>query len=207
MSGLLHDDKGNVSPGAYGAKELHVGGFPYANTAAKFWTCLLDEVAENYPPGTGVVIAGACSGQLSAALLDPENLLQRDMRALESDKAQQVLNDAIGVLELLGPPPGIRLRLVGPEGQAILREMVMEDIDAELMPFLMSWLLEWAQVPDSQWNNKVVRGLFKGEDRHRSYGYQIAFELRNKLLGEELYEREILLRCDRTRVQLPVTGS
>lgn len=207
MAGLLHDNKGDASSGAYGAKALHVGGFPFLNTAAKFWTCLLDEVVEKYPPDTRVVIAGACSGQLGASLLDPEQLLQRDMRDLESDKAQQVLNDAIGVLELLGPPPGIRLSLVAADGEKILHEMVIEDIDAELMPFLLSWLLEWARVPDTQWNNKSVRGLFTGEDRNRMYSYKIMFELRNTLLGEELYDREVSLRCERTRVRLPVSGS
>ncbi len=206
MSGLLHDNKGDASSGAYGAKKLYVGGVVFANTAAKFWTCLLDEVLDKYPADTRVVISGACSGPLSAALLDPEQLLQRDMRELESDKAQQVLNDALGVLELLGPPPGMRLRLTGPEGQDVLREMVLEDIDAELMPFLLTWLLEWARVPDAHWNNKVVQGMFVGEDRIRSYGYKIAFQLHNQLLGEELYERSIEVRCDRTPVTSAVTG-
>lgn len=207
MGGLLRDNKGGAGPDDYGAKTLHVGGFPYTNTAAKFWTYLLDEVADKYPQRTQVILSAACSGKLAAALLDPEQLLQRDMRSLETDKTQQVLDDAIAVLELLGPPPGMRVRLTAGEEQAVVHDVTLEDIDAELMPFLLAWLLEWARVPDSQWNEKIIRGKFTGEDRGRSCGYSIVFELRNRLLGEELYEREIVVRCERSRMQVPVTGS
>lgn len=206
MGGLLQDNKSGSGSGVYGAKILHVGGFPYENTAAKFWTCLLDEVADKYPQRTQVILSAACSGRLAPLLLDPEQLLQRDMRNLETETTQQVLDDAIAVLELLGPPPGVRLRLTAGEEQAVVHEITLEDIDAELIPFLLAWLLEWARVPDTQWNHKTIRGAFAGEDRARSYGYAVAFELRNTLLGEELYEREVVIRCERIRAQVPVTG-
>lgn len=198
MAGLLHSSNGGAESGAYGAKTLHVNGFPYENTAAKFWSCLLDEVANDYPAGTQVAIAATCGGPLVADLLVPEMMLQRDMRKLESEDAQGVIDDAMGVLELIGPPSGVRLRLVGSGESATLHEIDLPDIDAELMPFLLAWLLEWARVPDGLWNRKRVRGTFEAEDRQRHLVYKVAFELVTRLLSEELYQREIVLQFERS---------
>lgn len=198
MAGLLHGSNGGAESGAYGAKTLHVNGFPYENTAAKFWSCLLDEVANDYPAGTQVAIAATCGGPLVADLLVPEMMLQRDMRKLESEDAQGVIDDAMGVLELIGPPSGVRLRLVGSGESATLHEIDLPDIDAELMPFLLAWLLEWARVPDGLWNRKRVRGTFEAEDRQRHLVYKVAFELVTRLLSEELYQREIVLQFERS---------
>lgn len=203
MAGLFHNGKDGAASGAYGAKILHVDGFPYDNTAAKFWTCLLDEVADNYPAGTQVAMAATCSGKLVADLLVPEMILQRDMRKLETEDTQEVIDDAMGVLELIGPPPGVRLRLTAPGESAALREIDLEDIDAELMPFLLAWLLEWAQVPDGLWNRKAIRGKILAEDRQRHLVYSITFDLATRLLSEELYQREVVIQFERSKAHAP----
>ena len=200
MAGLLNNNNEGAAAGAYGAKMLHVNGFPYENTAAKFWSCLLDEVANDYPAGTQVAMAATCGGNLVADLLVPEMILQRDMRKLETEDAQVVIDDAMGVLDLIGPPAGVRLRLVGGGEAATLHEIDLPDIDAELMPFLLAWLLEWARVPDGLWNRKRVRGKFEAEDRQRHLVYKVAFELVTRLLSEELYQREIVIQFERSAV-------
>ncbi len=203
MAGLLHSSNGGAAAGEYGAKTLHVNGFPYENTAAKFWSCLLDEVANDYPAGTQVAIAATCGGHLVADLLVPEMILQRDMRKLETEDAQEVIDDAMGVLELIGPPSGVRLRLVEGGEEAPLHEIDLPDIDAELMPFLLAWLLEWARIPDGLWNRKTVRGKFEAEDRQRHLVYKVSFELTTRLLSEELYQREVVLQFQRGSVHAP----
>ena len=65
--------------------------------------------------------------------------------------------------------------------------------DAELLPFLLVWLLEWANVPDAFWNREKVRGDFSAEDRDRRLQYLVAFELRSRHLSEGLYERTLTL--------------
>lgn len=201
MAGLLRN---SGSSGDHGAKQFFVEGFPYENTAAKFWTCLFDEVAETYPPHTRIILSATCGGKLTADLLDPEKMLQRDIQQLETEDAQGALDDAMGVLELIGPPPGIRLRLVSEKEAEPLHDIALDDVDAELMPFLLAWMLEWARVPDVMWNRKSIRGQFDGEDRARHFGYSIVFELQTAFLSEDLYRRDIAIRFDRTRVQTPV---
>jgi hypothetical protein len=203
MSGLLHNGKDGMGTGAYGARMLHVSGFPFENTAAKFWSCLLDEVTEEYPAGTRISLMATCGGKLAADLLVPEMILQRDMRQLESEEAQGVIDDAMGVLELIGPPSGVRLRLMAPGDSAVVRDIVIEDIDAEIMPFLLAWILEWAKVPDGMWNRKTIRGTFMAEDRARRYVYTVSFELETRLLSEDLYQREVVIQFQRGRAPAP----
>jgi len=204
MAGLINSGKDGAASGAYGAKALHINGFPYENTAAKFWSCLLDEVADGYPAGILVSLAATCGGKLVADLLVPEMILQRDMRKLETEDAQGAIDDAMGVLELIGPPTGVRLRLMMADDPVTVREIDLKDIDAEIMPFLLSWLLEWARVPDSLWNRKAIPGKFQAEDRQRQYVYNIGFELRTRLLSEELYQREVIIRFERSKAHEPV---
>lgn len=202
MARLLHNDQNGAASGAYGAKTLHINGFPYENTAAKFWSCLLDEIADDYPNGMKVSLAATCGGQLVADLLIPEMILQRDMRKIETEDAQMVIDDAMEMLELIGPPSGVRLRLIPANASAAVREINLDDIDAEIMPFLFSWLLEWAKIPDSLWNRKTTSGKFQAEDRLRRFVYTVGFELRTQLLSEELYQREVVIQFERNKESL-----
>jgi hypothetical protein len=201
MGGLLNNDK--AASGAYGAKVLHINGFPYENTAAKFWSCLLDEVAGEFPMGMKVSLEATCGGKLIADMLVPEMILQRDMKKLETEDTQTAIDDVLGVLELIGPPAGVRLRLMPIDSPDAVREVELKDIDAEIMPFLFSWLLEWARVPDSLWNRTKTRGKFQAEDRGRHFVYTVGFELRTRFLSEELYHREVIIQFERSTAHAP----
>lgn len=203
MGGILNG-KGVGKSGEHGAKALHVRGFPYANTAAKFWTSLIDEVAVTYPPGVAIELAATAGGQLTPALLDPERLLQRDMDRLAENPNPETLQDAIDVLALIGPSGSITLRMILPGLEARPQEIELDYLDADLLPFLLAWLLEWAGVPDSLWNQERVRGAFAGDDPLRHIRYMVAFDLRSKLLSEELYTRSVRVHFRRESLRKPV---
>jgi hypothetical protein len=196
MGGIINSG-GDAKAGAYGAKSLYVRGFPYANTAAKFWTSVLDEVLAAYPSGTVFELSAASGGLLAPVLLAPEQMLQRDMDQLESDERREMVSDALAVLELVGPSGNIALRLIPPGGEAQPQEIMLDYLDADLLPFLTAWLLEWAGVPDALWNQPKVRGAFSGDDPDRRYRYLVAFEVRSQLLSEELYHRTARLHFQR----------
>ena len=192
MGGVINNTGGSQA-GSYGAKTLYVRGFPYANTAAKFWTSVLDEVLAAYPAGTCLELVAASGGVLAPALLSPEQMMQRSMDRLIAEGADASVQDAVAVLDLLGPPAGITLRLIPPAGEADggTQEVELDYLDADLLPFLVAWLLEWASVPDALWNQSRVRGAFAGDDPSRQLRYLVAFELRSELLSEELYRRSL----------------
>jgi len=194
MARILKNNGGAVPAGTFGAKKLFVRGLPYDNTAVKFWTCLIDEVLNDYPPETGVVLYGLAGGALVSDLLSPETVLQRDMARLEETDFRKAFEDAMSVLEVLGPPAGVRLRLVGRDGGPAEPEILLDYVDAEVLPFLLVWLLEWANIPDAFWNRERVRGDFAAEDRDRKVLYLVAFELRSRHLSEGLYEREVTVK-------------
>lgn len=203
MGGIINSG-GGATAGAYGAKSLHVRGFPYANTAAKFWTSVLDEVLAAYPPGTAFELSAASGGLLSPMLLVPEQMLQRDMDQLNESEQRDRVNDAMAVLELIGPSGSIALRVIPPGGDAPPQEITLDYLDADLLPFLTAWLLEWAGVPDALWNQAKVRGAFTGDDRARQYRYLVAFELRGQLLSEDLYQRSVRLHFQRQALRATV---
>ena len=202
MAGILNNT-GDAKAGSYGAKTLYVRGFPYANTAAKFWTSVLDEVFAAYPPGTALELAASSGGPLVPVLLTPEIMLQRGMDRLTEDENQETLQDAMAVLELIGPPGSISLRMIPPGKDAEAQQIELDYLDADLLPFLLAWLLEWASVADALWNQPRVRGAFSGDDPTRRFRYLVAFELRSRLLSEELYHRNLRLHFRREPLPQP----
>jgi len=196
MAGIINKT-GGAKAGSYGAKKLYIRGFPYANTAAKFWTSILDEVFAAYPPGTALELAATSGGLLQPSLLTPEIMFQRDMDRLIAQDNQETLRDAMAVLELIGPPGRIALRMILPGKESEPQEIELDYLDADLLPFLLAWLLEWASVPDALWNQPRVRGAFAGDDQSRGFRYLVAFELRSRLLSEELYHRCLRLHFRR----------
>jgi hypothetical protein len=197
VSGILNGNRNNKRAGECGAKTLHVRGFPFDNTAAKFWTCLFDEVIADYPPLTRVELSALSGGLLVPDLLTPEASLRRDMEKMEGENIQEAFSDALAALEVLGPPPAVNLRLVPPPGQGEPQTITLEYLDAEILPFLLAWLLEWSAVPDLLWNEDRVRGSFSAQDRARKLVYQIAFEMTTHHVSEGLYERKVQVHFQR----------
>lgn len=197
MSGILNSSRNESPAETCGAKALHVRGFPFSNTAAKFWTCLLDEVAADYPPRSRIELSALSGGLLIPDLLSPEAGLQRDMEQLGSDTVRDAFDDALAALSIIGPPPGVCLRVVPPPDQGQAQEFALDYLDAEILPFLLVWLLEWARVPDMMWNETSVRGGIDAEDRERGIRYLVAFELAAQHISEGLYRRDVVVNFQR----------
>lgn len=199
MGDILNDGQRGVRERREsGASALVVRGVAFANTASKFWSCLMDEVAIASPPETVIELSAPSGGLLCADLLSPATLLQRDLDALDPETMQYAYADGLAVLELMGPPAGVRLRLLASDHTRPLMDISLSYLDAEVFPFLLAWFLEWANLQDARWNDAVVRGDFHAEDPSRKVLYQVGFELNNRHMSEGLYQRTIQIRFQRT---------
>ena len=198
MGGILNNGKGGPKEGtALGAGVLYVNGAPYANTASKFWSCLLDEVTAASKPGTVLELSAPSGGELFPGLLSPASLLQRDLERLELEDIRKAYADGLAALELIGPPCGVRLRLLPAESPRPFLDVTLDYLDAEILPFLVAWLLEWANIPEAAWNDRRIRGGFAADDPARRIRYLVAFELSNLHLSEGLYQRDIRVHFQR----------
>jgi hypothetical protein len=204
MGVILSGQRKGGPAGRAGAKALHVRGFKFENTAAKFWTCLWDEVAADFPPHTVIELSALCGGLLAPDLLVPANSLQRDIEQLDAESARDAFNDALAALAIVGPPPTVLLRLIPPPEAGSSHEMTLDCLDAEILPFLLVWLLEWASVPDTAWNEEAVRGHVAGQDRERGFQYGVSFEIHTRHVSEGLYHRNAML-CFRREAREGIT--
>lgn len=197
MGNILNNGKGGTSNKERGSQTLHVRGIPYGNTAAKFWSTLFDEVGDDFAEGTDIELEALTGGLLVPDLLSPEALLQRDIEKFNADNVQQAFTDALNALAVIGPPSGVRMRLRASDGRALGDPIELDYLDAELLPYLVAWMLEWAGLPDVLWNEPEVKGEFQGEDLDRGLIYKVTFELQSRHLSEGLFDRTIKARFRR----------
>jgi hypothetical protein len=197
MSRILNSDSGNTSAERLGANRIFVRGLPYDNTAAKFWSALIDEVLGEYPACDEIVLRGSSGGLLSPELLNPEASLQRELDRLKDVDLRKTFDEIVAAMEVLGPPCGVVLSLRVRGVPLASRELPLDCLDAEILPFLLAWLLEWANLAEFAWNGEHVKGEFAAEDRERHLRYRIAFQLANRHLSEGLFDRELDLAFQR----------
>lgn len=193
MARLINRKKDTAPPARPGPKSLFVNGVRYANTAAKFWPSLIDEVREDFPDCSGIELAASTSAELGREHLFPEIAFEKDIFHLLTADMEQVMRNTLAELEILGPPTSVQIKLLSGEDELLSGELPLECIDAEIFPFLIVWLLEWAGIPEFQWNNEFLDGDITAQDRKRHRVYRISFTLNNKHLSEGLYRRSISL--------------
>lgn len=184
-------------PSGLGGKKWLVRAISYSNAAAKFWSGLLDEVAADFPPQATVALSAPTGGWLTPEQLTPEKVVQQDLDNLANEDLRQAYTDAVSTLDLIGPPPQTTLRIQLPGTPLPLLTQSLEVLDAEILPFLLVWLLEWSNVPEVLWNEPSVHGRFLADDPVRQLHYRIAFRLTNQHLREGLFQREVTVSCDR----------
>jgi hypothetical protein len=196
---LTNDPSRVPSAEKIGANRIFVNGLPFDNTAAKFWTTLFDELLLEYPTVDEVILEGATGGLLIGDFLTPEAALQRDMNQLSNaDRAaQQTLEEVIAAMDIIGPPAVVHLTAKAGESRLVSRPMEAEALDADILPFLTVWLLEWGMMAEWAWNQDQVRGDFMAEDRHRQLVYLVKFNLVNHHLSEGLFQRTVSVRFQR----------
>ena len=197
MSQMLSGEKGKREVPSAGARGLVVNRIRYRNSAAKFWCSLFDEVADRFAECDGVSLHAMSAGLLTPTLLTPTTLLQSGLDALETADLRQVFHDTLMELEIAGPPAPVRAELLS--GPAVVKEqdLPLECADAELMSFLLVWLLEWGRVSDFVWNDACVRGSMTAFEWDFRYAYRIAFQIDSRHLSEGLYERRVTVRFRR----------
>jgi hypothetical protein len=115
------------------------------------------------------------------------------MENLDGQDFQRAYREALAVLEITGPPSGVRLRVMRHGFPAPLLAKKLSPPDAETLSFLLAWLLAWADVPPATWNDRTVPGAFMATDLRRHRAYHIQFHLATRHLSEGLYDRELSL--------------
>jgi hypothetical protein len=185
ISGHL-DDPVPTTPGV---EALFVRGRRYANTAAKFWASLVDEILEDTPACSRAELTALTAGPLSAKFLHPESALQDSLADLLTQDLREVMREMLAELEIVGPPGSVTVRLLDGETELLARPLPLDCVDADIFPCLLVWPLEWAGIARSTWNNEFVNGDFAAEDRRRGLLYQLSFDLRNTHVSEGLYRR------------------
>lgn len=197
MAHLLNSDAELLPAGRIGAKRFFVRGVPFDNAAAKFWTTLIDELVEIYPACDEVCLEADTGGLLTPILLNPEKTLQSELENLKDSDIRHMFDEIVAALEVVGLPCPVRIALRG--GGALLetRDLPIDCVDAEIVPFLLVWLLEWGTLAEFAWNDERVAGEFRAEDRERGLEYDLAFALHARHLSEGLYHRRLDLRFTR----------
>ncbi len=195
MARLINSKKPDP-PSGLGGKNWLVRTIPYNNAAAKFWSGLLDEVAADFPPQAAVVLSAPTGGWLTPEQLTPERVVQQDLDNLSNEDMRQAYTDAISTLDLIGPPPQTTLRIQLPDEPLPMLTQALEVLDAEILPFLLVWLLEWSNAPEVLWNEPAVHGRFLADDPVRHLRYRVAFHLSNQHLREGLFQREVTVSFD-----------
>jgi len=193
MSRIIHPEKENEPIGGFGCMRWRVNDEPVANTAVPFWSALLDEMRYEYADDTVAILNVSSDGLLHPDLLDPANALLREMEELDGKDFNRAFHEALTVLEITGPPLGVRLRLMRRGIAAPLLAKKLSPPDAETLSFLLVWLLAWAGVPQEKWNDRIVSGSFTATDPKQYRAYTIQFQLATRHLSEGLYDRELTL--------------
>ena len=110
---MLENDSHNGSCEKRGANALFVQGSTFTNTAAKFWSSLIDEVHSDHPQCDTIVLDTLTDKMLSRELLFPQASLQYELdRHMPVENVRQALRQALADFDLIGPPDSVHVRLL-----------------------------------------------------------------------------------------------
>ncbi len=188
MLRTLADDQ---NTGRAPVQPFFVRGVPYANSAARFWQALLQEVRADYPRCDALTLTALMDGPLQPDLLFPTLALEREMQRTAAAGCRDSLAAVIAECELLGLPGGVQLELRDAAEKICLRELPRDCVDAEIFAYLLAWLLDWAEIPDAQWNSEHVTGAISAAAEGTAMALRL--DLSNTHLSEGLYRRCLLV--------------
>ena len=200
MARILGDESDKIPAAASQARALIIGGVRWTHAAARFWASLLSEVAADYPDCNAQVFETLAGTVLTRDLLFPETALQRELDRLQPTvRIEQALQEALTEFELYGPPGTVQLRLLAGNREMKRCELPLDCVDADIFAYLLAWLMEWAELPESQWNNDRVEGAFLirdpdlPESRDAASG-RLQFEFTRLHISEGLYRWRLHMR-------------
>jgi hypothetical protein len=162
----------------------------YANSAAKFWIGIIDELTHGYAEADRIEMEACIPGPLTRELLDPRASLQRMVDSHGDKDLSKELREAAQELELLGPPGSVTYRIVDAQ-DSLIEEGVIPHVDAEVFAHLVAWLPEWAGVDAEEWNDRDVAATITARRPERSEDQAIAFLLNHSPLHEGLYRCKV----------------
>jgi hypothetical protein len=191
-----------VKTGRFGTSMLVVRGRHFTNTAAKFWSTLIDELREDHPESRMIVLEAANEGRLDSALLFPELELQRELDKTDFsvEGLRKAWKKALADFELYGPPGAVNMRVFSDFGEIRRIALPMDCVDAEIFLYLLAWLLEWSDLPTNLWNEPKTKGAFSAIDPLRRFKYFLYFTIEHQPLKEGLLSWKLELRFSRNRV-------
>ncbi len=204
---------GNASdklPAVSKARALIINGVRFTHAAARFWASLLNEVATDYPD-CNVLVFDTLSGTiLTRDLLFPETAMQRELeRSQPAVPIEQALKEALAEFEIFGPPGAVQLSLLAENLETKHCQLPLDCVDADIFAYLLAWLMEWAELPQSQWNFDRVEGAFQGRDpdipeSRNTASWRVQFEFTRSHISEGLYRWRLRMR--RMAVDEPRNG-
>ncbi|MBU1735981.1 MAG: hypothetical protein KJ692_12165 [Verrucomicrobia bacterium] len=212
MARILGDESDKLPASTSKARALIIGGVRFTHAAARFWASLLSEVAADYPDCNALVFETMSGTVLTRDLLFPEMALQRELDRLQPTvPIEQALKEALAELEIFGPPGTVQLSLLAParnathsvaggDDRVIKRcQLPLDCVDADIFAYLLTWLMEWAELPESQWNSDHVEGAFPVHDPDLPESWDTAsgrvqFEFTRRHISEGLYRWCLLMR-------------
>jgi hypothetical protein len=180
---LLHGDPGTRAENPYGTDQWTINGQAFRNSASRFWSALLDEIAHEFPACDAAVMTAPGEGMLSVEDLNPQAQLEKALGE----------TSALRQLELYGAPRPVSIQLRHDDIILAERELPRSCLDAELLSYLLAWLLKWGEVPECQWNSPSIESEFTAADAQQSTCCHIRFHLQNRHVSEGLFERQLRL--------------
>ncbi len=198
MSRMLKKEEEGSPVTRFGAVSLVINNEAHSNTAAKFWSSLIDEVTEDYSDCDTLALSASCSQTLSREMLSPQDALQRDFMDLLDLDLEQVIRETVEELELYGMPSGVGVSLMA--GNRELASMMLPDdcVDSGVFAYLVAWLMEWARIPEAEWNNESLSARLLAEDTGRKVLYSMDIRFLKRHLSEGLYRLSVSMRFVRT---------
>lgn len=199
MSRILENDTESGPPVHFGARALFVRGLRFANSAAKFWSSLIDELQADYPECDTLLLETLADSTLSRAMLHPEDELQRELNRGGNTPRNfdQALREALAEFDLYGPSAAVRIRLFAKGAERKKCVLPLDCVDADIFPLLLVWLLEWAETPEGLWNADQVHGNFTASDRKRAWRYRFNFDFTRHHISEGLFQWSLAVQYGR----------
>ena len=197
MSRLFSNDADHEPRADFGAEALYIRGENFRNSAAKFWSSLADEITTDYPACSSIEISALTGAPISRQALFPGAAIGiEDSLAAEGLSPAEALRNAMSELELFGLPSAVHARLFSREREILSLDLPGDCVDADILPYLLAWLLEWSGAHEATWGGERTAGAFIARDRKRRIRYRFDFTITSTHVSEGLYERSANIRLN-----------